>query len=315
MRVCLPEPDTDASPGSLGWIRAWHEERKGKKVVAQVDVSALAARPKLQMDGAGPLGYLDARRRHKRALIAWEANQTGDAFEQALRAREAEARAHRDKVLQRVTAEDNANATVLSAFACKPRPPPAAPLSSQMKKFQAGARGAALHTQQPSKGGAKRFMLGAGAGGDVATPAAAKFAATPAAGNAATPAAAAAAAAAAGGAGAGVGSVSRLFAKRASAKEMKAKEEEGAAPAAAADFKRGAIGRKSCAQMRRDAKAEAASFKKEGGARGPAGDDAIDNELLVTALAKDMLGEGLHEGEASQMAELYAKNARALLEA
>ena len=96
---------------------------------------------------------------------------------------------------------------------------------------------------------------------------------------------------------------------------MKAKEEEGAAPVAAADFKRGAIGRKSCAQMRRDAKAEAASFKKEGGVRGPAGDDAIDNELLVTALAKDMLGEGLHEGEASQMAELYAKNARALLEA
>ena len=314
MRVCLPEPDTDASPGSLGWIRAWHEERKGKKVVAQVDVSALAARPKLQMDGAGPLGYSDARRRHKRALIAWEANQTGDAFEQALRAREAEARAHRDKVLQRVTAEDNANATVLSAFACKPRPPPAAPLSSQMKKFQAGARGAALHKQQPSKGGAKCFMLGAGAGGDAATPAATKFAATPAAGNVATPAAAAAAAGGAG-AGTGVGSVSRLFAKRASAKEMKAKEEEGAAPVAAADFKRGAIGRKSCAQMRRDAKAEAASFKKEGGVRGPAGDDAIDNEMLVTALAKDMLGEGLHEGEASQMAELYAKNARALLEA
>ena len=68
--------------------------------------------------------------------------------------------------------------------------------------------------------------------------------------------------------------------------------------------------------MRREAKAEAALAAKAGGARGPAGDDAIDNELLVTALAKDMLGEGLHEGKASQVAELYAKNARrALLEA
>ena len=248
------------------------------------------------MDGAGPFGYLDARRRHKRAIIEWTNNQTGDAFEQALRAKEAEARAHRDKVLQRVAAEDRTNATVLSAFACKPRPPPAAPLSPQMKKFQAGVRGAALH-KPPPEGGAKRFLLGARFGGD---------AATPAAGNAAAPAAAA------GGLGAGVGSVSRLFAKRASAK---AKEEEVAAPAAAADFKRGAIGRKSCAQMRRDAKAEAAVVAKAGGSRGPAGDDAIDNELLVTALAKDMLGEGLHEGEASQMAELYAKNARALLEA
>ena len=104
-----------------------------------------------------------------------------------------------------------------------------------------------------------------------------------------------------------------LFARRAGAR---AKEEESAAPAAAADFRRGAIGRKSCAQMRREAKAEAALAAKAGGSRGPAGDDAIDNELLVTALAKDMLGEGLHEGEASQVAELYAKNARrALLEA
>ena len=252
------------------------------------------------MDGAGPFGYLGARRRHKRALIEWTNNQTGDAFEQALRAKEAEARAHRDKVLQRVAAEDRTNATVLSAFACKPRPPPAAPLSPQMKKLQAGVRGAALH-KPPPEGGAKRFLLGARAGGDAANPAAAPVAAP-----------AAAPAAAAGGLGAGVGSVSRLFAKRASAK---AKEEEGAAPAAAADFKRGAIGRKSCAQMRRDAKAEAAVVAKAGGSRGPAGDDAIDNELLVTALAKDMLGEGLHEGEASQMAELYAKNARALLEA
>ena len=265
------------------------------------------------MDGAGPFGYLDARRRHKRALIEWTNNQTGDAFEQALRAKEAEARAHRDKVLQRVAAEDRTNATVLSAFACKPRPPPAAPLSPQMKKLQAGVRGAALH-KPPPEGGAKRFLLGARAGGDAAKPAAGSAANPAAAAPAATPAAAPAAtpAAAAGGVGAGVGSVSRLFAKRASAK---AKEEEGAAPAAAADFKRGAIGRKSCAQMRRDAKAEAAVVAKAGGSRGPAGDDAIDNELLVTALAKDMLGEGLHEGEASQMAELYAKNARALLEA
>jgi len=251
---------------------------------------------------------LDARRRHKRALIEWANNQTGDAVEQALRAKEAEARAHRDKVLQRVAAEDKTNATVLSAFACKPRQPPTAPLLPQMKKLQAGVREAALH-KQSSKGGAKRFLLGAGAGGDVATPAA---------GNATTPAAAAAPAAAAGGAGAGAGagSMGRLFAKRASAK---AKEEESAAPAAApaaaADFKRGGIGRKSCAQMRRDAKAAAAVVAKAGGSRGPAGDDAIDNELLVTALAKDMLGEGLHEGEASQMAELYAKNARAHLEA
>lgn len=258
------------------------------------------------MDRAGPFGYLDARRRHKRALIEWAGNQSGDAFEQALRAKEAEARAHRDKVLRRVAAEDKLNATLLSAFACRPRPPPpAAPLSPQMRKLQAGVRGAALHQQpsalhpapheQPSKGGAR---------GDVATPAAA-----------AAPAAAsdAAAAAAAGGAAAAAGGVSRLFARRAGAK---AKEEESAAPAAAADFRRGAIGRKSCAQMRREAKAEAALAAKAGGSRGPAGDDAIDNELLVTALAKDMLGEGLHEGEASQVAELYAKNARrALLEA
>ena len=61
--------------------------------------------------------------------------------------------------------------------------------------------------------------------------------------------------------------------------------------------------------------AAATVVAKAGGSRGPAGDDAIDNELLVTALAKDMLGEGLHEGEASQMAEFYAKNARAHLEA
>lgn len=249
------------------------------------------------MDGAGPFGYLDARRRHKRALIAWARNQSGDAFEQALRAKEAEARAHRDKVLRRVAAEDKLNATRLSAFACRPRPPPpAAPLSPQMGKLQAGLCGAALHQQpfalhaapheQPSKGGAR---------GDVATPAAA------------------AAPAAAGGAAVAAGAVSRLFARRASAR---AKEEESAAPAAAADFRRGAIGRKSCAQMRREAKAEAALAAKAGGSRGPAGDDAIDNELLVTALAKDMLGEGLHEGEASQVAELYAKNARrALLEA
>jgi len=242
------------------------------------------------MDGAGPFGYLDARRRHKRALVEWAGNQSGDAFEQALRAKEAEARAHRDKVLRRVAAEDKLNATLLSAFACRPRPPPpAAPLSPQMRKLQAGVRGAARHQQpsalhpapheQPSKGGAR---------GDVATPAAA-------------------------GAAAAAGGVSRLFARRAGAR---AKEEESAAPAAAADFRRGAIGRKSCAQMRREAKAEAALAAKAGGSRGPAGDDAIDNELLVTALAKDMLGEGLHEGEASQVAELYAKNARrALLEA
>ena len=97
---------------------------------------------------------------------------------------------------------------------------------------------------------------------------------------------------------------------------MRANAEEASTAAAAAGFaprpaprlKTLPLGRKSCAQMRRDASAEAA----RSGPQGPAGDDAFDNERLVTALARDMLGEGR---EASQLAEEYGRNARALLDA
>ena len=239
------------------------------------------------------MAYLRARRLHTHALEEWKRNQTGGQVEQALRAKEEEARLHRDKVAHRVAAEDKTNAKVLSAFACKPRssaaPPSAAPpaYAGQGSKLSKLVQRCSPR-KQPSK-------LGAGAG----------KAAAPAAG------------------GAGAGGVSRwslALAKRAS---MKATEAEvSAAPASAAggpgaspDFRRGAIGRKSCAQMRRDARAEAAAETRRGGRLGPAGDDAIDNELLVTALAKDMLGDGLQDGAASQMAEEYGKNARALLDA
>ena len=85
-----------------------------------------------------------------------------------------------------------------------------------------------------------------------------------------------------------------------------ARATEEAGPAAAADF-RGAIGRKSCADAR---KAEAALAAKAGGSR-PAGDDAIDNELLVTALAKHAR-RGAARGRGSR-GRVYAKNARRAL--
>ena len=60
--------------------------------------------------------------------------------------------------------------------------------------------------------------------------------------------------------------------------------------------------------MRAEARAEASKARP----MGPAGDDAIDNELLVKALAQDMLGE---RAGADQIAETYAKHARSLLDA
>ena len=60
---------------------------------------------------------------------------------------------------------------------------------------------------------------------------------------------------------------------------------------------------------RKLAEARAASEPKF---QGPAGDDSIDNEVLVAALAQDILGDA---PGAQQLASVYGKNARSLLDA